>query len=135
MQSMIVRVSQDFVGLAWVRYDAAFRRQEALTGNTQWSVINSTLYTMCFTGHVGLVCGLGLSSFLVIAFRWSLTPGSGSPDWEHFPSMCDVAKHSSHSFVFVAPKLEVCRKWNSSFSHCKYSHTCSVYRGDHPASR
>ena len=33
---MIVRTSQDFSGLAWVRYDAAFRRQAALTGNTQW---------------------------------------------------------------------------------------------------
>ncbi len=44
-------VSQDFVGLAWVRYDAAFRRQAALTGNTRWLVINSTLYTMCFTGQ------------------------------------------------------------------------------------
>ncbi len=47
--AMMVRVSQDYPGLAWVRYDAAFRRQAALTGNTQWSVINSTLYTMCFT--------------------------------------------------------------------------------------
>lgn len=46
----IVRVSQDFSGLAWVRYDAAFRRQAALTHNDRWSVINSTLYTMCFTG-------------------------------------------------------------------------------------
>ena len=44
----IVRVSQDFSGLAWVRYDAAFRRQAALTRNDRWSVINSTLYTMCF---------------------------------------------------------------------------------------
>ena len=48
--STIVRVSQDFSGLAWVRYDAAFRRQAALTRNDRWSVINSTLYTMCFTG-------------------------------------------------------------------------------------
>lgn len=43
----IALVSQDYTGLAWVRYDAAFCR---LTGNTHWSVINSTLYTMCFTG-------------------------------------------------------------------------------------
>ncbi len=50
-QSTIVRVSQDFVGLAWVRYDAAFRRQAALTGNTRWSVINSTSYTMCFASQ------------------------------------------------------------------------------------
>ena len=29
----ITRVSQDFAGMAWVRYDAAFRRQAAITGN------------------------------------------------------------------------------------------------------
>ena len=46
----IVRVSQDFSGLAWVRYDTAFRRQAALARNDRWSIINSTLYTMCFTG-------------------------------------------------------------------------------------
>ena len=46
----IIRVSQDFSGLAWQRYDAGFRRQAAITGNRQWSHINATLYTMCFTG-------------------------------------------------------------------------------------
>ena len=46
----IVRVSQDYPGLAWVQYDAAFRRQAALTGDTRWSTINPTLYTVCFTG-------------------------------------------------------------------------------------
>ncbi len=46
----IVRVSQDYAGLAWFRYDAAFCCQAALIGNTRWSVINPTLYTMCFTG-------------------------------------------------------------------------------------
>ena len=45
--STIVQMSQDFSGLAWVRYDTAFRRQAALTRNDQWSVINSTLYMMC----------------------------------------------------------------------------------------
>ena len=49
-QVTIVRVSQDFSGLAWVRYDQAYRRQAALTGHFNWSVINATLYTMCFTG-------------------------------------------------------------------------------------
>ena len=48
---LIVQVSQDFEGLAWVRYDVAFRRQAALTGNRKWSAINTTLYSMCFTGR------------------------------------------------------------------------------------
>jgi hypothetical protein len=48
--STIVRTSQDFEGLAWVRYDAAYWRQATLMGNTKWSAVNVTLYTMCFTG-------------------------------------------------------------------------------------
>ena len=49
-QATIVRASQDYAGLAWVRYDSAFRRQAALTGLTRWSAINPTLYTRCFPG-------------------------------------------------------------------------------------
>ncbi len=48
---LIVRVSQDYEGLGWVRYDSAFRRQAALTGNKRWSVINSTLFAMNFSGR------------------------------------------------------------------------------------
>ena len=33
--------------LAWVRYDAAFRRQAALKGDTRWLAINTTLFTLC----------------------------------------------------------------------------------------
>ena len=47
-QANIVRASQDYTGLAWVRYDSAFRRQAALTGLTRWSAINPTLYTLYF---------------------------------------------------------------------------------------
>ncbi len=38
-QTTILRVSQDFEGLAWVRYDQVYRRQAALTGHSKWSVI------------------------------------------------------------------------------------------------
>ena len=48
---VIVTVSQEYVGLAWVRYDSALCRQAAFTGNTHWSTINSILHTICFTGR------------------------------------------------------------------------------------
>ena len=48
--NLIVRCSQDYEGLAWVRYDMAFRRQAAASGNKRWSEVNSTLYAICFTG-------------------------------------------------------------------------------------
>ena len=46
---IIVRVSQDYEGLGWVRYDSTFRRQAALSGNKKWSVVNGTLFTMNFS--------------------------------------------------------------------------------------
>ncbi len=46
----IMRVSQDFGGMAWVNYDLAFRRQAASTGNRQWSRVNPSLYSICFAG-------------------------------------------------------------------------------------
>ena len=56
----ITRVSQDFSGLAWVTYDAAFRHQAAITGNRKWSQINPSLYSICFTG-----CGLWYGDDLI----------------------------------------------------------------------
>ena len=47
-QANIVWASQDYAGLAWIRYDSAFRRQAALAGLTRWSAINPTLYSLCF---------------------------------------------------------------------------------------
>ena len=47
-QVTIARVSQDFAGLCWVRYDAAFRRQAAITGDSRWSYIIS-IYTRVST--------------------------------------------------------------------------------------
>ena len=44
----IVRASQDFAGLAWVRYDTSFRCQAAQTGHRRWSQLNPTLG---FTGN------------------------------------------------------------------------------------
>ncbi len=51
----LVRVSRDFQGVAWVRYDAAFHRQASITGNRQWSKINLTLYSLCFAGRAQTV--------------------------------------------------------------------------------
>ena len=46
----IVWVSQDFGSLAWVDYNLAFCRQTASTGNRQWSRVNQSLYSICFSG-------------------------------------------------------------------------------------
>lgn len=60
----IVRASEDYDGLAWVRYDAAYRRQAAANRNSKWSQINRSLFLLCFTGkaQVAKRCDLCLSA-------------------------------------------------------------------------
>ena len=50
-------------GTAWVRYDAAYPRQAAVSGNRTWSRINPYLYALCFTGKAQAAkrCDLCLS--------------------------------------------------------------------------
>ena len=132
----IVRVSQDYSGMAWVRYDAAFRRQAALTSNRRWSAINPTLYTMCFAGMAAVTkrCELCLAT----THTERECAQRGDPD----PDMRDRLKTIESAVVALTkreepprhqgasrPSGEPCRKWNSSgctFPRCG---------GDHPASR
>ena len=46
----ILRVSQDFSGLAWVNYDLAFQCQAEATSNKYWSKIHPSLYSVSFLG-------------------------------------------------------------------------------------
>ena len=60
----ISQASQDFTGLAWVRYDLAFRRNAAVTGNCKWSAINPSIYSFFFTRKAAIStrCDLCLST-------------------------------------------------------------------------
>ena len=144
-QNLIVRASQDYEGLGWVRYDSAFRRQAALTGNKKWSVINSTLYAMnfsarkvgtrrcelCFaTSHAEQDCAQrgsadpGVSDrlrYLESAVIAMVRPGAGKP--------------TGGTYQPQAAGEEVCRKWNTgscNYPRCRFRHACSGCGGNHP---
>ena len=148
----IVRVSQDYAGLAWVRYDAAYRRQAALTGNTHWSTINSTLYTICFTGRATATprCELCFAT----THSTSECAQQGDPD----PGIQDRLKAIEMAVLAMTSKSpaipgatpkppniasgkissEPCRKWNSNsctYPRCRYNHVCSSCGGSHPVIR
>lgn len=59
----IVRCQRDYEGPAWVLYDWAFRRRVEATKDLQWSVINTSLFNMCFGGRARrhTLCQLYLS--------------------------------------------------------------------------
>ena len=141
----IVRVSQDYAGLAWVRYDAAFRRQATLTKNMRWSVINSTLYTMCFTGMAAA------TKRCELCFATSHTDRECAQRGDPDPDMGDRLKIIESAVLALTggqqgkqksdppaakPSGEFCRKWNSggcSYPRCRHSHSCSNCQGNHPA--
>ena len=137
----ILRASQDFGGVAWVTYDAAFRRQAFITGNQQWSKVNPSLYSICFSGaaRTGVRCELCLSlshptgectlvcdpdpdistrlktlESAVLAFT-SRSPQQGAP---------------------LAKLPDICRNWNVGrcrMPQCRYRHACRVCGGPNPA--
>ena len=61
---MIVKAAEEYAGLAWVRYDEAFRSQAAAKKEVKWSQVNPSLFAQCFTGRAqGMShCELCLSS-------------------------------------------------------------------------
>ena len=139
----IVRVSQDFAGLAWVRYDAAFRRQAALTRNERWTAINSTLYTMEWHRRRNAT----RSASPLLTQSRSTCAQRSDPD----PGMKDGLKAVETAVLAITDKRDVvgkqqlpavlssgetCRKWNSvgcSYPWCQHTHACSNCGGAHLA--
>ena len=138
----ITRVSQDFTGLAWVRYDASFRRQAAITGNRQWSRINPSLYSFCFMGCTAELkrCELCLSAGHTTKHCALIS----DPD----PELPDRLKAVESVMVSLASRLptpqqdkgkrplsaEICRLYNDNrcrFLKCRYRHVCSTCSGGH----
>lgn len=142
----IVRVSQDYEGLAWVRYDAAFRRQAALTNNVRWSAINSTLYTMCFTGLASATKRCELCFASTHSEHECAQRGDPDPEVKDRLKAIETAVLAITSKQDPAQKLsnqpntkqsgELCRKWNSgscTYPRCRHTHACSTCGGNHPA--
>ena len=139
----ILRASQDFGGVAWVTYDAAFRQQAAITGNRQWSRVNPSLYSICFSGvaRAGTRCELCLS--LSHPTRdCSLVSGQDSEVSTCLKTLesavlaitSHVPQHQGLQSREKSP--EACQNWNSGrcrMPSCRYRHVCKVCGGPNPA--
>ena len=138
----ITRASQDFEGLAWERYDAAYRRQAAASKNRSWSRVDTSLYALCFSGGKasrGERCELCLAA----THTTKQCALQGNPD----PELGSRIKAVESILVAMAqrpgqrgmPTTNVpdntCRLWNRgncTFPRCRFRHTCSTCGGDHP---
>ena len=132
----ITRVSQD---LAWVRYDASYHRQAAISDNRKWSQINPTLYSLCFTACAVTAkrCELCLS----VGHTTKQCALMSDPD----PELPDRLKAVESVMVSLASRLpssvqndkgkrplsaEVCQLFNEN--RCR--HVCAKCGDGHPAS-
>ncbi len=140
----IMRVSQDFGGMAWVNYDLAFRRQAASTGNRQWSRVNLSLYSICFAGaaRASKRCDLCLS--LTHEAKDCALSGDADPDvGQRLKSiesavlaLTSTRPAGSGPTQSRQPGKEICRNWNAnrcSFPRCRFRHVCRVCEGPRPA--
>ena len=133
--SHIIRVHQDYSGLAWVRYDAAFCRQAALTSLQKWSMINPTLYSICFTGVARATSRHEICSATSGSLPTRDCAQQGTPE----PGMLDRVKTLESMVLSLSAKstlpsgsseahsqqVEICRLWNKnkcSFPRCPYRH-------------
>ena len=142
--SLIIRVSQEYAGMAWWNYDVLFRRHAALKQDNKWSVINTTLYARCFTGapRNPMRCEMCLATTHETrdCDQWMLLE----------PSLESRIENMERRMRQVPPPPqlvprggirylgEVCMKWNKkecSFPYCRHTHVCRMCGGMHPATR
>ena len=135
----ITRVSQDFAGLAWVRYDAAFRRQAAITGNRRWSQVNPSLYSICFTGRAQQasrceLCFSSSHSTKECALIADTDPELPSRIKAVEAAVVSLAARQSEN-KSPSSSTQICRLWNANrcrFPRCRYRHVCSSCGETHP---
>ena len=140
--SSIIRVSQDYTRLAW-GYDAAFRRQAALTGNRRWSQINATIYTVCFTGNAQVKPRCELCLGTTHCSRERALWGDADPEMQTRAKAIEAAVLALSAGQVKAsstgqglPSGQVCQLWNRNvctYARCQYTHVCSSCGAGHPA--
>ena len=137
LMAYIITIStavQDFDGQAWVRYDTAYRHWAAASGNRRWSLVNPSIYAMCFTGRASVRARCDLC----------LRPG-------HLSKHCTLEENvdtdlpgrmkAVESVVLSLAKgneipkdaQEICRLYNNNscrYRRCKYRHVCVVCGGN-----
>jgi len=138
----IIRASQEYEGPAWAAYDAAYRRQAAAQGLTNWSKINPSLYAICFTGkakkaercdrclsvtHKAEDCSLSSDDDPNVARRLKAIESAVMALTRTTPTGKQREPRERPS--------QVCRNWNRNacnFPGCRYLHQCLGCRGSHP---
>ena len=134
----ILRASQEYEGSAWTTYDAAYRRQAAATGNKQWSKVNPSLYTVCFTGKARKATRCDLCLSAAHKTEDCHLTSDDDPDLAKRVRAVEsaVVAFSGRPQGVRIQSTEICRLFNErrcKFKNCKYRHVCHLCASNHPA--
>ena len=138
----IIKASQEYEGLAWFLYDEAYCRQAAAAGHTEWSKVNPSIFTVCFTAKAkgGKRCEWCLS---LTHNSSECTRSEGEADWAVRMKAIEAGVGaampgpSSRGPPVGYELSKVCKLYNEGRCHyqvCKFKHVCRACKGDHPAS-
>ena len=123
----ILKASKEYTGGMWRFYDATYRQRAAATGSWQWSLVDSALYSQCFTGRArkSLAC-------------------TNCGSLKHETTSCPRLKakkptqeQSSSSNTRAPKRLGKGPCWNfnegqCSAKDCSFPHTCFRCQEEHP---
>ena len=121
-QLRVVQAAQKYRLAAVLEFDIRVRQAIAKDSSRSIGVMDTELFTQCFTGHALPVCNKCHKT-------------------GHVTSSCFAGRRDTASFRGSQPAKggqdqPVCRRFNTgscSFTECKYEHVCSFCRGSHAA--
>lgn len=145
--SLMAKLSKKFRWPSWIAYDQSFRREAADTGTANWTKIDSSIHTQCFTGMS--LCEEGWCS-ICTSLDHVRTSCPYKPPGDHQTTPKQTSQRRSVPSNSLRPPPtkrtrpsfqsdEACRKWNKYHymdcphgDQCGYVHACSNCRSaDH----
>ena len=124
--STILKASKEYTADWWRLYDFQYRQQAATTNNRDWSVVDTSLFSHCFTGHAKEVssctnCGSLKHDTQDCPRRKGKRPANE-----------DISSQSAKK-----PKSDLCYNYNYKRpcyqTPCKWKHACiNCQADDHP---
>ena len=133
--STIAKASLKYKWPAWIVYDQNFRQEAADKGLKNWSQVDPSIYTQCFTG------------MSISQEGWCKTCLSIDHNSENCPIKLTRKRPAVSLPSYVNkrfqqnPKTQICLKYNKyegdcKFgSSCRFQHVCSSCGGNHPVTK
>lgn len=123
-QILMIDASNEYRNNGWLAYDRRFRQQAAFRPQCKWSNIDSTLWTLAFTGQAKANRCRHCFSLFHLSQDCEFAPNSNS-------SLPEVP-HTGASRTGLGRRRFVCHQWNHqpsqtcSYPNCRFEHVCSI---------